>query len=108
MNIQENKYCFSAPNHNDGGQYSYSDSDYVTEGPDDRKVNSRRSQHSSPMPMYQQSYQRECESKISTRNVLPLPLSDSCLSYQSVEDHLQDSERDKLSLYLTIHVINYK
>ena len=57
-----NKYRFSAPNHNDGGQYSYSDSDYVTEGPDDRKVNSRRSQHSSPMPMYQQSYQRECES----------------------------------------------
>ena len=43
-----------------------------------------------------------------SRNVLPLPLSDSCLSYQSVEDHLQDSERDKLSLYLTIHVINYK
>ena len=62
LNIQENKYRFSAPNHNDGGQYSYSDSDYVTEGPDDRKVNSRRSQHSSPMPMYQQSYQRECES----------------------------------------------
>ena len=61
MNIYENKYHSSAPNHNDGGQYSYSDSDYVTEGPEDRKVNSRRSQHSSPMPMYQQPYQRECE-----------------------------------------------
>ena len=36
---------FSAPR-NENRRYSYSDSDYVTEGPDDRKINSQNSRHS--------------------------------------------------------------